>query len=82
MHQIVGHKPDLCLIVIYIRYWRAMGSLQWDVESTSKLDYEGANTLMSLNCCCFELKYRNDTIYEGWISSWFTLLHKGILVII
>ena len=29
----------------------------------------------------FELIYHDDTVYDGWIGSWFILVHKGILVI-
>ena len=29
----------------------------------------------------FELIYQDDMIYRGWISSRFTHMHKGILVI-
>ena len=36
---------------------------------------------MGLNSPYFELIYHDDTIYEGWIDSRFTLMHKGILVI-
>ena len=28
-----------------------------------------------------EFIYHDDTVYEGWIDSWSTLVHKGILVI-
>ena len=30
---------------------------------------------------CFELIYHNDMVYEGWIDFGFTLVHKGVLVI-
>ena len=46
------------------------------------MDFEGANTPMGLNGPYFELIYHDDTIYEGWIDSRFTLIHKGILIII
>ena len=36
----------------------------------------GPNGLIS------ELIYHDDMVYEGLIGSWFTLIHKGILVII
>ena len=81
MQQIVGYKPEFCLIVIYIRHQSAVDYLQWDIESTLKLDCKGANDLMGPSCPYSELKYHDDTIYEGYISSWFTLVHKGILVI-
>ena len=29
----------------------------------------------------FKLIYLDDMIYEGWISHWFTLMHKDVLVI-
>ena len=28
-----------------------------------------------------KLIYHDDTVYEGWIGSRFTLVHKGVLVI-
>ena len=70
----------LCL-VIYIGYWSAVDSLQWNVESTSELDSKGANTLMVPRDPCSELIYHDDTIYESWIDSKFILVHKGVLVI-
>ena len=79
MQQIVGHKPKLCLIVIYKGYWRIVNSLQCDVESTSELDYEGANTTMGFDGSNFELKYNIDIVYEGWIGSWFTLIYKDVV---
>ena len=36
---------------------------------------------MGLSGPRFELIYHGNMIYEGWISSMFTLVHKGILVI-
>ena len=36
---------------------------------------------MGLNGPYFELIYHDDIVYEGWIDTWFTLVHKGILVI-
>ena len=47
----------LCHVVICIWYWSAIDSLWWDVESTSELDYEGANTPMGPNGAHFELRY-------------------------
>ena len=82
MQWIVGHRPKLLLIVIYIRYWSAIDSLQWNVESSSKLNFERASTPMSLNGLRSKLISHDDTVYEGWIDSRFTLVHKGILVII
>ena len=65
MQWIVDHEPKLHLIVIYIGYWNAIDYLQWNVESTLELDFEGANTTMGPNCLYFELIYHDDTIYEG-----------------
>ena len=28
-----------------------------------------------------KLIYHDRTVYKGWITSWFTLMHKGVLVI-
>ena len=36
---------------------------------------------MDLSFVSFKLIYYDDTVYEGWIDSKFTLMHKGILVI-
>ena len=81
MQWIVVHRPELRLIVIYIRYWSAVDSLQWNVESTLELDYEGASTPMGPNGPYFELIYHNSTIYEGQIGSRFILMHKSVFVI-
>ena len=81
MQWIVGHKPKLCFVVIYIGYQSAVDSLSWNVESTSKLDFERASTPMGPSGPCFELKYHNGTIYEGCIDFRFILVYKGILVI-
>ena len=81
MQWIIGHKLELCLIVIYIGYYSAIDFLQQDVESTSKLDSEGANFPMGPNDPHSKLIYHVGTIYEGWIGSWFTLMHKSVLVI-
>ena len=70
-----------CLVVIYIGYWSLDDSLQWDVESTSKLDYEGVGTSMGRSGPRFELIYLVSMDYEGWISSEFTFVHKGFLII-
>ena len=51
------------------------------MELISKLDYKGANTLMGSSGHHFELIYHDDTIYEGWIDSKFTFVHKRVLVI-
>ena len=79
MYWIVSYIPDLHPIVIYIRYWSAVGSLEWNVKSTSKLDSKGANTSMGLSGPRSKLTYHNGTVYK--IGSRFILLHKGILVI-
>ena len=43
---------------------------------------KGASTPTGPGGLCFELIYHNGTVYKGWIDSKFTLLHKGVLVII
>ena len=70
-----------CLIVIYIGYWSSIDSLQWDVESTLELDYEGASIPISPNGPCYKLIYLVGTNYEGWIGFRFTFVRKGVLVI-
>ena len=70
-----------CLIVIYIGYWSAIDSLQQDVESISKFDYEGASTPMGPNDSRSELIFLDDTVYEGYISFQLTFMFKGVLVI-
>ena len=82
MQWIKGHKLKFCLIVIYIGYWSVIDSLQQNVESTLELDYERISTLMDPNGLHFELIYHDDMVYDGQIGSRFTLVHKGILVII
>ena len=81
MQWIINHELELRLVVIYIGYWSVVDFLQQDVESISKLDSEGDKTLMSLISPCFELIYHVGTIYEGWIDSRFTFVHKVVLVI-
>ena len=81
MQWIVGHRLELRLIVIYIRYQSATDSFQWNVESTSELDSKKASPLIGSIGPCFDLIYHDDTIYESWIGSWFTRMYKGILVI-
>ena len=54
MQWIVGHEPKLRPIVIYIGYWSAIDSLQWNVESTLKLDYEKVSTPMAPKGLHFE----------------------------
>ena len=78
MQWIVGHRPKLRLIVIYIGYWSAIDYLQWNVESTSKLDYKGVNIPMGPTNPHSKLTYYDDTIYEGLIDYRFILVHKGI----
>ena len=53
-----------CLVVIYIGYWNAIDSLQWDVESISEFDYEEANTLMGPIGPRFELIFLDGMVYE------------------
>ena len=81
MQWIVGHRLELRLVVIYIRYWSAIDSLQWNVESTLELDYEGANTPIDPNGPCFELTNHDNKVYEGQIGSRIILMHKSVLVI-
>ena len=81
MQQIVGHRLELHLVVVYIRYWSIVDSFQWNFESTSKLEFEGASTPMGPSDPCFKLIYHDDMDYEGQIGSQFTLVHKNILVI-
>ena len=57
-----------CLIVIYIAYWSAIDSLQQDVESISKFDYEKANTPMGPSGPRFELIFLDCMLYEGWMG--------------
>ena len=52
--------------------------LKWNVESTSKLDYDGASNPMDPSGSHFELMTR---FMRSWIGSRFTLAHKGVLVI-
>ena len=80
MQWIVGHKPKLCFIVIYIKYQSAIDFLQWNVKSTSKLNYEGFSTPMGPNGPRFKLIYHDGMVYEVWIGFKFTIAHKGILV--
>ena len=81
LHAVYSRLQTLTyLVVIYIGYYSVIDSLQWDVGSPLKLDFEEANTLMGPNGHRFGLIYHDDTGYEGWIDSRFTLVHKGILV--
>ena len=81
MKWIVGHVLQFTLIVIYIRYYNVVDSLYQDVESTLELDYIGVNTPKSPSSPHFELIYHDDMVYENWITSKFTLVHKGVLAI-
>ena len=45
------------------------------------MDYEGANTSIGSNGPHSKLIYHNDMVYKGLISSRFTLVDKGVLVI-
>ena len=80
MQWIIGQGLGICL-VIYIGYWSAVDSPQWNIESTLELDFEEANTPMGPNSLFFELIYHDGIVYKGWIDLWFTLVHKGVLVI-
>ena len=82
MKWVVGHRLELCLVVIYMRNWSVVDSFQQNVESTLELDYERANTPIGPNSPHSELIYHDDTIYEGWIDSKFILVHKGVFVIL
>ena len=68
MQQTIGHRPELHLNFIYIRYWSAINYLQWDVEITLELDYEGVNTPMGLSSVLSKLIYNDDMVYEGYIK--------------
>ena len=68
-------------VVIYIGYSSSVDSLQWDVESTLELDYEGTGIPIGPNGPHSKLIYLVGMSYEGWIDSRFTFVHKGILVI-
>ena len=81
MQRIVGRKSERYLVVIYIRYYSIIDFLQWDVESTSKLDCKGDNTPMDASSLHSKLIYHDDMVYESWIDFQFTLVHNGILVI-
>nr|CAN71268.1 hypothetical protein VITISV_034624 [Vitis vinifera] len=61
-----------------VAYW--IGPI-WDVESTLELNYEGTNIPMGPTSPRFELIYLVGIDYEGRISSRFTFVHKGILII-
>ena len=64
MQWIVGHEPEFRLVLIYIKYWDVVNSLQWDIELISKLDFEGASTLMGPNGPCSKL-YHDGIIYKN-----------------
>ena len=81
MQLIVGHRPELRLVVNYIEYWSAVDSFQWNIESTLKLNYEEVGTFMSSNGLNFDLIYHDDIIYEDWIGFRFIFMHKSDLVI-
>ena len=81
MQWIVGYGPELHLVVIYIGYWSVVDFLQWNVESTSKLNSKKASTPVVPNGSCSKLIYHDDTFYEGCIGSRFILVHRSILVI-
>ena len=52
-----------------------------DVESTLELDSEGASIPIGPSGPRFELIYLVGIDYEGRISSRFTFVHKGVLII-
>ena len=80
MQQMVNHRLELHLVVIYKGHWSAIDHpLQWNVESTSELDYERASTPMGPNGPRSELIYHDDMVYKGWISSRSILMHKVIV---
>ena len=81
MQLIVGHRPELHLVVIYIKYWNVVNFFQWNIKSILELNYEEVSIFISFNGPNFDLIYHDYTIYEDWIDSRFTLLHKGDLVI-
>ena len=68
-------------VVIYIGYRSLVDSLQCDVESTLKLDYEGASIPIGPSGPCYELIYLVGIGNEGRIGSRFTFVYKGVLVI-
>ena len=65
MQWIVGHKPEFCLIVIYIGYWSIVDSLQQNVELILELDFEEDSTPMSSSGLRSKLIYHDDMVYEG-----------------
>ena len=81
MDNKVMESSTWCLVVIYIRYWSSIDSLQWDVESTLELDFEGASIPIGPSGSHFELIYIVGMGYEGRIGFRFTFVHKGVLVI-
>ena len=81
MQWAIGYELEFFLIVIYIKYWSVVDSLQWDVESTLKLDSKGTSTPIGPNSPLSELINLDGPNYKGWISFMFTLVYKGILVI-
>ena len=58
----------LRLIIIYIGYWSTVYSLQWNIESTSKLDSEGVSPPMGPNGPRFELLDHDDMFYEDELA--------------
>ena len=79
--QQVMDPSTWCLVVIYIGYWSSVDSLQWDVESTLKMDSEGASIPMGPNGSHSELIFLVSMGYEGWIGFRFTFVHKSVWVI-
>ena len=52
-----------------------------NIESTLEFDYKGGSTLIGPSGPHFELIYHDGMVYDGWIGSWFILVHKDVLVI-
>ena len=65
MQWIVSPGLKLHIVVIYIRHWSLVDSFSWNVESTSKLDYEESNTAIDPNWPYSEHIYHDDTFYYG-----------------
>ena len=80
MPQIIGHGLEFHLVVIYIGYLIAVDYLQWNVESTSELDYEVVSNPMGPSGPRSKFIYHDDMIYNGQIDYRSILVHKGVLV--
>ena len=73
MDNKVTNPSTWCLTVIYIGYQSLVDSLQWDVESTLELDYEGANIPIGPNGPRSKLIYLVGMGYEGQTGFRFTI---------